>query len=132
MHCQALSLGGFFVYIVAGMVVNYKKYDKTGVDSIPQRAFWASLPGLAKDGCTFTYYTIRRKAAPGGVASVSRVRTAAVGGVGGVDAAPVCVLCVLCTHAPGPRPVNALLPRPRPTCIRCWLYGCERLSIVLA
>jgi len=66
---MALGLSGFFVYLAAGIAINYKKNGKTGVDSIPNRAFWGSLPGLIKDGFIFTYYTIRRKAGPGGVTS---------------------------------------------------------------
>ena len=35
-------------YFVAGMIVNRVKYDKTGVDVIPNKELWADLPYLVK------------------------------------------------------------------------------------
>jgi len=48
------------IYIAAGCVFNIKKREKTfGREACPQWEFWSSIPGLAKDGCKFTYYLIK-------------------------------------------------------------------------
>lgn len=41
---------GIAVYFVMGMVIMRVKYNATGVDLIPNKAFWKSLPGLIKVG----------------------------------------------------------------------------------
>ena len=41
----------FIAYFVAGAIILNKKYEKTGVDMIPQRVFWFALPGLVKVKC---------------------------------------------------------------------------------
>jgi len=57
------DLGGWIVIIIAivcfslycaiGSVVNWKKYEMTGVQIIPNSTFWLDLPSLVKDGCIF-------------------------------------------------------------------------------
>jgi len=49
---------GLFVYFVAGALVLKYKFMKEGLDIIPNRDLWASIPGLVKDGCLFTYAAI--------------------------------------------------------------------------
>jgi len=45
----------FIIYWVAGILV-LKFYKKnTGVDLIPNREFWSTLPGLVKDGVVWTF-----------------------------------------------------------------------------
>ena len=39
---------GIGVYIVMGMVIMRVKYEATGTDIIPNKAFWMSFPGLIK------------------------------------------------------------------------------------
>lgn len=36
------------VYFVAGMIIRKVKYEKTGSDIIPNKAFWIGLPSLVK------------------------------------------------------------------------------------
>ena len=36
------------MYFVAGMIIMRVKYEKTGTDIIPNKAFWTSLPSLVK------------------------------------------------------------------------------------
>ncbi len=43
-----------FLYVVIGCAVCIKKYDRRGLDACPNKAFWAAIPGLTKDGCLFT------------------------------------------------------------------------------
>ncbi|XP_065192147.1 cation-dependent mannose-6-phosphate receptor-like [Sycon ciliatum] len=41
------------VYIVAGIMIQHFKFDKTGKEIIPNYTFWIGLPGLIKDGAMF-------------------------------------------------------------------------------
>ena len=42
-----------FVYFVFGGVFLKYRVGATGVDLIPNSAFWTAIPGLVKDGATF-------------------------------------------------------------------------------
>uniref|UniRef100_H2Z8L3 Cation-dependent mannose-6-phosphate receptor n=1 Tax=Ciona savignyi TaxID=51511 RepID=H2Z8L3_CIOSA len=44
-----------FVYLVGGILYNRYKNEKTGLDMIPNREFWSSLPGLIADGVKFIF-----------------------------------------------------------------------------
>jgi len=48
-----------FVYIVAGCVYQRKKKGATGVESFPNIEFWRGLPGLVKEGFSFTWTKLR-------------------------------------------------------------------------
>jgi len=48
-----------FVYIVAGCVYQRKKKGASGVESIPNIEFWRGLPGLVKEGFSFTWTKLR-------------------------------------------------------------------------
>lgn len=39
---------GVVVYLVVGVIVMRVQYSAAGVDLIPNKAFWKSLPGLIK------------------------------------------------------------------------------------
>jgi len=45
---------GGFLYVAIGVAYNYKFKGQTGVEMIPNLQFWKALPGLIKDGFTFT------------------------------------------------------------------------------
>lgn len=49
----------FFVYLIAGIVINATIRQQTGKDIIPNREFWADLPSLIKDGFLFIVHKIR-------------------------------------------------------------------------
>jgi len=48
-----------FVYIVAGCVYQRKKKGASGVESVPNIEFWRGLPGLVKEGFSFTWTKLR-------------------------------------------------------------------------
>jgi len=48
-----------FVYIVAGCVYQRKKKGASGVESFPNIEFWRGLPGLVKEGFSFTWTKLR-------------------------------------------------------------------------
>ncbi len=59
-----------FVYVVAGCLINWRLRGRNlGKEACPNAAFWAALPGLAKDGVVFTVTKI--KACCGGRGSSS-------------------------------------------------------------
>lgn len=41
-------IAGFAAYFVVGAVIMKVKFNKTGVEMIPQKNFWFALPGLIK------------------------------------------------------------------------------------
>ena len=41
--------------LVFGIRGSHRRHNKTGLDMIPHRAFWAALPGLIKDGFKLTF-----------------------------------------------------------------------------
>ncbi|MCQ2817143.1 MAG: autophagy-related protein 27 [archaeon] len=43
------------IYIIAGMVYNYKKFNLKGVDGIPNKDFWKTFFINAKDGANITF-----------------------------------------------------------------------------
>ena len=47
-------------YFVVGVIVQRRR-GAAGLDSIPNREFWASLPGLIGTGCAFTFGGLRKK-----------------------------------------------------------------------
>lgn len=49
----------FFVYLIAGVVVNAAIRKQTGKDIIPNREFWVDLPYLVKDGFLFIVHKVR-------------------------------------------------------------------------
>lgn len=50
-----LLIVGVGVYFVMGAVVMRVKYNASGQDLIPNKAFWKSLPGLLKDGTLLVF-----------------------------------------------------------------------------
>merc|ERR1711916_123152 len=48
-------------YCAAGMAFNFQVKGQRGIDIIPQRSFWISVPGLIKDGVLFVYSKITGK-----------------------------------------------------------------------
>jgi len=44
---------GFFIYMVAGIVIQRVKFEQTGVRMVPNYEFWSDLPFLVKDGFRF-------------------------------------------------------------------------------
>lgn len=57
-----LLVFGVFFYFAMGMVVMRVKYNATGVDLVPNLAFWKNLPILIKDGTLFLLTPCRRLA----------------------------------------------------------------------
>jgi len=48
-----------FLYIVAGCVYQRKKKGASGMESFPNIEFWRGLPGLVKEGFSFTWTKLR-------------------------------------------------------------------------
>lgn len=46
--CTCSLLVGIVVYFIMGGVVMKVKYNAAGIDLIPNRVFWKSIPGLIK------------------------------------------------------------------------------------
>jgi len=42
------------IYLIGGVIYNVRK-GATGIELIPNIAFWKDLPALIKDGCSFTF-----------------------------------------------------------------------------
>ena len=60
----ATALGA--AYVIGGVVLNKHKGDgRSGLGLVPHRAFWAALPGLARDGFVYTFAFARAKAGGG-------------------------------------------------------------------
>jgi len=49
-----ILLVSVFLYVAIGCAVCIKKYERRGLDACPHKDFWAAIPGLVKDGCSFT------------------------------------------------------------------------------
>ena len=58
------------VYLVAGMVYNYKINNKTGVDMVPNVEFWMDLPSLCKEGFFFLINGCKKSPATSGYDTV--------------------------------------------------------------
>jgi len=43
------------VYLGVGVFYNHRYREMHGMDLIPQWQYWQQLPGLVKDGCSFSY-----------------------------------------------------------------------------
>jgi len=54
-----ILLVGTFLYVVIGCVYKGKQLGATGMERCPQVDFWRELPGLAKEGCRFTWNKLR-------------------------------------------------------------------------
>ena len=51
----------FLLYVVGGCIYNVKLVGKKpGLTAFPQIQYWKMLPGLVKDGCKYTYVTLRK------------------------------------------------------------------------
>eukprot|EP00479_Gromia_sphaerica_P009012 TRINITY_DN3663_c0_g1_i2.p1 TRINITY_DN3663_c0_g1~~TRINITY_DN3663_c0_g1_i2.p1 ORF type:complete len:143 (-),score=40.68 TRINITY_DN3663_c0_g1_i2:310-708(-) len=48
-----------FLYIVVGFLYKTRSKGTSGAESIPNIEFWRQLPGLVKDGCSYTWGLIR-------------------------------------------------------------------------
>ena len=66
-----VSLVLVVVYLGAGMAYRFRFKEARGLEMLPNRAFWASLPGLIADGCKFTYHTIRSKVSGDGYSEMA-------------------------------------------------------------
>ncbi len=55
------------VYVVAFVIFNKFKRQATGIDMLPHRTFWISLPGLARDGGKFLVAKVTGKSGYGTV-----------------------------------------------------------------
>lgn len=53
----------FFVYLLTFSALNKFKNGANGIEIVPHRRFWMSLPGLIRDGFKFTFYKITRRSA---------------------------------------------------------------------
>jgi hypothetical protein len=53
-----LSVCGLVTYFVVGIIIKRVKFDKTGLEMIPNYNFWKDLPFLIKDGVLFVYHSI--------------------------------------------------------------------------
>jgi hypothetical protein len=49
------------VYLIVGMSIRRYKFEHRGLDIIPQRWFWAQIPGLIGDGFSFTWFKVTTK-----------------------------------------------------------------------
>jgi hypothetical protein len=47
------------VYVAAGCIYKNKKLQTSGMESCPQIEFWRELPGLCKEGVSFTIAKIK-------------------------------------------------------------------------
>ncbi len=52
-----------FVYFVGFAVFYHVREQKSGLELIAHRTFWASLPGYAKDGAVYAYRRVANKGA---------------------------------------------------------------------
>ncbi|XP_045168086.2 uncharacterized protein LOC123531309 isoform X2 [Mercenaria mercenaria] len=50
-----------FVYLAVGVTFNKVWRDFRGIEVIPNSEFWATLPGLVRDGCALSLATVCRK-----------------------------------------------------------------------
>lgn len=50
-----------FIYVITMISLNKWRRKATGVDLLPHRTFWITVPGLAREGFRFTFYKITRK-----------------------------------------------------------------------
>lgn len=50
---------GLFVYFLGGVAYRWKFREAQGLDRIPNKEFWASYPGLVKDGFVFIVTTVK-------------------------------------------------------------------------
>ena len=48
------TAGVMALYVVLGYTYNSKRHGLSGRAALPNRYFWAGLPLLVKDGCTFS------------------------------------------------------------------------------
>jgi hypothetical protein len=51
---------GLLTYFIVGIIINKFKFQKQGLNMIPQKGFWFDLPFLIKDGFFFTFGPIIR------------------------------------------------------------------------
>ncbi|CAF3188455.1 unnamed protein product [Rotaria socialis] len=52
-----------FIYLITFMSFNKFKREATGLDILPHRSFWISLPGYSKDGVIFIFQKLTNKGA---------------------------------------------------------------------
>jgi len=64
---------GGFAYLAGGFAYKNKTEGASGLEAIPNIAFWRELPALVKDGFTFTIGKIRGTGGGGGGSSYSTV-----------------------------------------------------------
>jgi len=63
-----ILLCGLFLYIVIGVLYKTFSLGATGAERFPNIDFWKDLPGLIKDGFSFTYNKLRGLCGGGGAA----------------------------------------------------------------
>ena len=52
------------LYFAIGFLVYFKVYGQRGMDAIPHKAFWASIPSYTAAGVMFTYHKLRSLCGP--------------------------------------------------------------------
>jgi hypothetical protein len=56
-----ILIASIFIYLVGFMTFNKFKRQATGVDILPHRTFWISLPGYSLDGVMFVFKKVTGK-----------------------------------------------------------------------
>jgi len=51
--------GGAVMYLIVGVILNRFMYGAEGIQMIPHSEFWASAPGLMKDGVMYIVHKVR-------------------------------------------------------------------------
>ena len=49
-----LVLAGAVLYLAVGIGINKYKFGLEGIETVPHISFWRQVPGLVKDGVTFS------------------------------------------------------------------------------
>jgi len=61
------------VYVIGGCVYKSQKQGTRGVESCPNIDFWKTVPGLVKDGFSYSFNMIRSGCKSGGSTSYESV-----------------------------------------------------------
>jgi len=61
---------GVVIYVIAGVIFNKVKLDKSGVELLPNWEFWKEAPFYARDGAQFVVAKIKEKISGSGYGSI--------------------------------------------------------------